>query len=112
MKLHWTALNLNDITQTNAPSLEVVNNCIDLLEKHLEILNEQKTVTSDAIDKTMIEGDSLLDYLKEIGSKNDQNNDNPSGASNSYKQHSNSYVHLEGKLVYLNFSFDYSFNKR
>ena len=59
----------------------------------------------------MIEGDSLLDYLKEIGSKNDQNNDNPSGASNSYKQHSNSYVHLEGKLVYLNFSSD-SFNKR
>lgn len=84
LKLHWTALNLNDINQFNLSNIEAINSNIDLFEKHLEILNEQKSVTSDAIDKTILEGDALLEYLKEINSKNDE-------ATN--KQ--NSYTYLE-----------------
>jgi hypothetical protein len=78
LKIHWTALNLNELNQNQPPNLDVVNGCIDLLEKHLEILNEQKNVTSDAVEKTCMEGDSLLDYLKEICAKLDQ----PTSGSN------------------------------
>ena len=64
LKIQWTGLNLNDIN-FNSSNLDIVNNCIENLEKHLEVLNEQKTVTCDAVDKTLTEGDSLLNYLNE-----------------------------------------------
>lgn len=91
LKLHWTALNLNDINQFNLSSVEAINSNIDMFEKHLEILNEQKSVTSDAIDKTIMEGDALLEYLKETNAKTDENNTN----QNSAKQQQNSYGYLE-----------------
>ncbi|RMZ94451.1 Triple functional domain [Brachionus plicatilis] len=64
LKIQWTGLNLNDIN-FNSTNLDIVNSCIDNLEKHLEVLGEQKTVTNDAVDKTLAEGDSLLSYLSE-----------------------------------------------
>lgn len=99
LKLHWTALNLNDINQ-NTANLEVIVSCIDLLEKHLEILNEQKSVTSDAVDKTVMEGDTLLEYLKEVSGKINNNNESTASdnnnSQNKQQQYSNSYMHLDG----------------
>jgi len=93
-------LNLNEISQSNSANIDVINNFVENLEKHLEILNEQKSVTSDAIDKTMNEGQNLLDYLKEINSLKTEQTSDLNG--NSFKQQfSNSYLHLEGKLEYL-----------
>ena len=98
--MHWTALNLNEISQSNSASIDVINTFIDHLEKHLEILNEQKSVTSDAIEKTMVEGQSLLEYLKEINNtKSEQNKD--TNENNFKQQYSNSYLHLEGKSTKL-----------
>ena len=105
LKVHWTALNLNEISQSNSANIDVINTFVDHLEKHLEILNEQKSVTSDAIDKTMIEGQNLLDYLKEINankneqSNNNNNNGNSNGDATSKQQYSNSYLHLEGIIA-------------
>lgn len=96
LKLHWTSLNLNDANLSNASSLDVVISSIELLEKHLDILNEQKSVTSDAIDKTLVEGEALLDYLREITNKPEQNGESQS--SNSKQPYSNSYLHLDGKI--------------
>jgi len=90
LKIHWTSLNLNDINQFNLSSIEAINSNIDLFEKHLEILNEQKSVTSDAIDKTILEGDALIDYLKEMGSKNEESNN--ASNNNSNKQNSHAYL--------------------
>ena len=96
LKLHWTALNLNDINQSNPANLDIINHSIELFEKHLEILNEQKTVTGDAIQKTMLEGDALLEHLKEINPKSqDQNTTNDSNISGKSEKQSNSQVHLE-----------------
>lgn len=82
-------------------SLDLVTSCIDNIEKHLEVLNEQKTVTNDAVDKTLVEGDNLLVYLKEVNNKPEQaNNDQQTGdsasATNGSSKQSNSYLHLEG----------------
>ena len=87
---------MNDINQSNPANIDVISHSIDLFEKHLEILNEQKSVTSDAIDKTMLEGDTLLDYLKEINPKGEPNV--AGGDTNKTEKQSNSYVHLEGPL--------------
>ena len=57
MKLHWTTFNF-----------EQLDIDLDLIEKHLDIINEQKQVTNDAVEKTKNEGESLLNYLKEISS--------------------------------------------
>ena len=55
----------------------------------------------------MMEGDTLLDYLKELSAKSEQSNDNANqneaanntSNSNNYKQQfSNSYIHLDGKF--------------
>ena len=98
LKIHWTSLNINDINQFNLASIEAINSNIDLFEKHLEILNEQKSVTSDAIEKTILEGDALLDYLKENGgAKTDdplaiQQQQQPNGNG---KQPPNSHAYLE-----------------
>ena len=110
MKLHWTALNLNEINQNNL-SLDLAIKSIDFLDKHIEILNEQRNVTSDAIDKTLSEGDSLLSYLKEISStklneSNSNLNNDPNATQSTINinsngkqtQYSNSYLHLEGKF--------------
>lgn len=96
LKLHWTALNLNDINQSNPANLDIINHSIELFEKHLEILNEQKTVTGDAIEKTMLEGNALLEHLKEVNVKTDGNNPNESTGSAKADKQSNSYIHLEG----------------
>lgn len=72
----------------------MVSNFIDNLEKHLEVINEQKSVTSDAVDKTLMEGDSLLEYLREINTKNEPQLTNENNQSNASKQ-SNSYQHME-----------------
>lgn len=96
LKLHWTALNLNDINQSNPANLDIINHSIELFEKHLEILNEQKTVTGDAIEKTMLEGNALLEHLKEVNVKTDGNNPNDSTGSGKTDKQSNSYIHLEG----------------
>ncbi len=88
-------MNLNEISQSNSANIDVVNNFVENLEKHLEILNEQKSVTSDAIDKTMVEGQNLLEYLKEINNTITEQGKDSNG--NSHKQQfSNSYLHLEG----------------
>ncbi len=57
-------MNLDEINNANSSNIDVVAHCIDLIEKHLEILNEQKNVTSEAVQKTVDEGGTLLDYLK------------------------------------------------
>ena len=57
LKIHWTTFNFDQIDLD-----------IELTEKHLEILNEQKQVTNDAVEKTKNDGESLLNYLKEISS--------------------------------------------
>jgi hypothetical protein len=101
LKLHWTALNLNDINQSNPANLDVIGHSIELFEKHLEILNEQKTVTGDAIEKTLLEGNALLEHLKEVNVKTDGNNPNDSIGSGKVDKHSNSYIHLEGYLNYV-----------
>ena len=108
LKLHWTALNLNEMNHMN-PTLELTLKHVATLEKHLDMLNEQKNVTSDAIEKTLAEGDTLLDYLREIktpsssSSTSNSNNNNNSmtatetanGDNPSSKQQSNSYLHLD-----------------
>jgi triple functional domain protein len=78
LKTQWNTFNLNDLnssTSSNscnsaqASNLDLIQNCIDNLDKHLDVLNEQKSVTSDAVEKTMNEGQSLVDYLKDLLSK-------------------------------------------
>ena len=96
----WNSLNLNDLNSSNATNLEIVANCIENIEKHLEVLNEQKTVTSDAVDKTVNEGDSLLDYLRELNAKNlmpDQSLQSADQSTNTnFKQsYLNSFNHIE-----------------
>jgi hypothetical protein len=89
LKIHWTSLNLNDINQFNLANIEAINSNVDLYEKHLEILNEQKSVTSDAMEKTILEGDALLEYLKEAQSKSEE----PSQSNNTNnKQNSHAYL--------------------
>jgi hypothetical protein len=89
LKIHWTSLNLNDINQFNLANIEAINSNVDLYEKHLEILNEQKSVTSDAMEKTILEGDALLEYLKEAQSKIEE----PSQSNNTNnKQNSHAYL--------------------
>ena len=75
-----------------------------MLEKHLEILREQKSVTSDAVEKTMLEGATLIDYLRETNARNElgatnSNSENPPLVSQTSvsKQVQNSHLHLEGK---------------
>ena len=76
-------------------SIDAVNANIELMEKHLEILDEQRSVTSDAVDKTLCEGEALLVHLKETSAKN--NAAAAEHANGPEKQHSNSYVHMDGK---------------
>ncbi len=73
----------------------MISHSIELFEKHLEILNEQKSVTRDAIDKTMLEGDALLEYLKEFTTKSNDQSDSVNSLNKNEKP-SNSYIHLEG----------------
>ncbi len=79
----------------------MVTHCIDLIDKHLEILNEQKNVTSEAVQKTIDEGGNLLEYLKEQTFRQSSTSTaahlaEQAGANNEHKQHSNSYNHFEG----------------
>ncbi len=87
------------MNSSNSTNLEIVTNCLENLEKHLEVITEQKTVTSDAVDKTVNEGQSLLDYLRELNVKNnEQVNENGQVNPNAgnYKQsYSNSYNHID-----------------
>lgn len=99
LKMHWTSFNFDQI--------DADMNCIELIEKHLEIINEQKQVTLDAVDKTKNEGESLLNYLNEISSSdaltttatspNTTSNGGSNGANgqSSYLNHHNSYIHIE-----------------
>jgi len=62
-------------------------------------LNEQKSVTGDAIDKTMLEGEALLEYLKEFNAKGNEQNSSHNDSANSVnkiEKQSNSFIHLEG----------------
>jgi hypothetical protein len=80
LKIHWTTFNFDQIDLD-----------IELTEKHLEILNEQKQVTNDAVEKTRNEGESLLNYLKEINSSEVLNQHNQQQQS---QQH-NSFIIIE-----------------
>jgi hypothetical protein len=71
----------------------------------LDVLTEQRTVTSDAVDKTVNEGQALLDYLRELNGKNAEESLNSTttstaasaAAAASFKQsYSNSLSHIEG----------------
>ena len=82
MKIHWTTFNFDQVDLD-----------IDLLEKHLEILNEQKQVTNDAVEKTKNEGESLLNYLKEVSSSEALNQQQQQLSLQ--QNHHNSYIHIE-----------------
>lgn len=57
LKSHWKSLNIeNKDTDTT---------CLELFERQLDILNEQRNVTLDACDKTKNEGETLLALLRE-----------------------------------------------
>lgn len=96
---------LNELLNQSSPSIlvpnsanniELVTSCLDNLEKHLEVLNEQKSVTLDAVEKTLSEGDGLLTYLREINKQTanpDEGNSNQETAPKS-----SSYAHLESVL--------------
>ncbi len=41
-------------------------NCIEVIENNLEFIAEQKQITKEAVEKTKLEGESLISYLKDI----------------------------------------------
>lgn len=100
LRHQWSALNLNDLNSSSSTSLEIISNCIENLEKHLEVLNEQRTVTKEAVEKTCTEGQSLLDYLRELNVRvNSEQSESAATAQSNYKQsYLNSYNHIESML--------------
>lgn len=115
LKHQWNTANLSDLLNQSNPStnnnvvnvnIDLVSSCLENLEKHLDVLNEQKSVTLDAVEKTLDEGGALLAYLKEVNkhqqpsaNTDDLNNSNQdSPANNTANNKPNSYAHLENIL--------------
>lgn len=96
----------NAAAAANSNNVDFVSSCLENLEKHLDVLNEQKSVTLDAVEKTLLEGDSLLAYLREVGKQQQhQQQQQPSSDETGSQQQqdapaqkSSSYVHLESIL--------------
>jgi hypothetical protein len=82
--VHWTTFNF-----------DLLDADLDLFEKHLEILVEQKQVTTEAVEKTKNEGESLLNYLKEISSSDALNQQQQNQQQNQASNHQNSFIHIE-----------------
>jgi hypothetical protein len=109
--VQWNASNVNDLTSgsaNNSNNLDIVSSCLENLEKHVEVLNEQKSVTFDAFEKTMTEGDALLSYLHELSNNTNHSHNNNNNKQSEQEQKnsatpnsttkSTSYTHLENML--------------
>ncbi len=50
----------------NFDGLDTDKNCIEIIENNIEFVVEQKQITKEAVEKTRLEGENLISYLKDV----------------------------------------------